>query len=301
MHKNYDVVIIGGGIQGLSLAYYLARDGSQRVVLFEKSYLGSGASGRNGEMIRSAFGSREWIGLWDKSLQLWENLAAELGFNVMFTRHGYLVLATNPEEFEGCRRNKKTQQEFGLATSIMDAEEVIKLIPAINPDLVAGGVDGHQVKRLFRQALLPLCHLKIVIICLELAVGLHRTDEVKALRLAHVQYLLARIPAIGQDVDLRTGQSLKALDDGLCQLWLGRKGNPRRFAAHLPPIQLPTDRVALTQHDQMASHPRMPQHRSPYAMRVMIIHTGHLLACLLVLFLYHLGVILENVGQALPS
>jgi sarcosine oxidase subunit beta len=140
MRKHYDVVIIGGGIQGLSLAYYLARDGSQRVVVFEKNYLGSGASGRNGEMIRSAFGSREWIGLWDKSLQLWENLSAEMSFNVMFTRHGYLILATNPEEFEGCRRNKETQQEFGLATSIMDAGDVTKLIPAINPEMVAGGL-----------------------------------------------------------------------------------------------------------------------------------------------------------------
>ncbi len=140
MRKHYDVAIVGGGIHGLALAYYLARDASLRVVLFEKNYLGSGASGRNGEMIRSAFGSREWIGLWDKSLRLWENLAAELNFNVMFTRHGYLILATNPEEFEGCRRNRKTQQEFGLATSIMDAEDVTKLIPAINPDMVAGGL-----------------------------------------------------------------------------------------------------------------------------------------------------------------
>ena len=138
MRKHYDVVIIGGGIHGLSLAYYLARDVSKRVVVFEKNYLGSGASGRNGEMVRSAFGSREWIGLWDKSLQLWENLAAELGFNVMFTRHGYLILATTPEEFEGYRQNRQTQQEFGLATTIVDAEDVIKMIPAINPDLVAG-------------------------------------------------------------------------------------------------------------------------------------------------------------------
>jgi sarcosine oxidase subunit beta len=140
MRKHYDVVIIGGGIHGLSLAYYLARDGSQRVAVFEKSYLGSGASGRNGEMIRSAFGSRQWIGLWDKSLQLWENLAAELGFNVMFTRHGYLVLATNNEEFEGLKQNLKTQHELGLKTAILDAEEVLRLIPAMNPDMVAGGL-----------------------------------------------------------------------------------------------------------------------------------------------------------------
>ena len=70
MRKNYDVVIIGGGIHGLSLAYYLARDTSHRVAVFEKQYLGSGASGRNGEMIRSAFGSRfryEYHDLFDRS------------------------------------------------------------------------------------------------------------------------------------------------------------------------------------------------------------------------------------------
>jgi len=140
MRKNYDVVIIGGGIQGLALAYYLARDASQRVALFEKSYLGSGASGRNGEMIRSAFGSRQWIGLWDKSLKLWENLAAELDFNVMFTRHGYLILATNNEELKSLKQNLKTQHEFGLATSILDAGDVLRLVPTINPTIVAGGL-----------------------------------------------------------------------------------------------------------------------------------------------------------------
>ncbi len=140
MRKHYDTVIIGGGIQGLSLAYYLARDSSQRVVVFEKGYLGSGASGRNGEMIRSAFGSRQWIGLWDKSLQLWENLAAELSFNVMFTRHGYLILATNNEELESLKQNLKTQHEFGLATAILDAGDVLRLIPPINPEKAAGGL-----------------------------------------------------------------------------------------------------------------------------------------------------------------
>jgi sarcosine oxidase subunit beta len=140
MRKHYDVVIIGGGIQGLALAYYLARDGALRVAVFEKSYLGSGASGRNGEMIRSAFGSREWIGLWDKSLHLWENLAADLGFNVMFTRHGYLILATNPEEFDGLKQNQKTQHELGLTTTLLDAADVIHMIPVMNPDMVAGGL-----------------------------------------------------------------------------------------------------------------------------------------------------------------
>ncbi|TES91698.1 MAG: FAD-dependent oxidoreductase, partial [Anaerolineales bacterium] len=44
MRRNYDVVVIGGGVQGLSLAYNLARGGLHRVAVLEKSYIGSGAS-----------------------------------------------------------------------------------------------------------------------------------------------------------------------------------------------------------------------------------------------------------------
>jgi len=140
MKRNYDVVIIGGGVQGLSLAYNLAKTGLSKVALIEKSYLGSGASGRNGEMLRSAFASREWIRFFDKSLQLWETLSSELDFNVMYTRCGYLVLASTAEEFAICRANVKTQKSFGLDTVMLNAGEVRRLIPAINPQMAAGGI-----------------------------------------------------------------------------------------------------------------------------------------------------------------
>lgn len=86
MNKIYDAVIIGGGVQGLSTAYNLALKKFGRIAVFEKSYLGSGASGRNGEMIRSCFGSSEWINFFNQSLQIWESLSAELDFNVMFSQ-----------------------------------------------------------------------------------------------------------------------------------------------------------------------------------------------------------------------
>lgn len=140
MRKNYDVVIVGGGVQGLSLAYNLARGGMRRVALFDKSYLGSGASGRNGEMIRSAFASREWIRLFDKSLRIWETLSRELDFNVMYTRCGYLILASTSGEQEICRANVIKQKRFGLDTRLLDACEVRKLIPDINPQMTAGGI-----------------------------------------------------------------------------------------------------------------------------------------------------------------
>lgn len=140
MKRNYDVVIIGGGVQGLSLAYNLAKTGLSKVAVIEKSYLGSGASGRNGEMLRSAFASREWIHFFDKSIQLWETLSSELDFNVMYTRCGYLVLASTAEECAICRANIKTQKSFGLDTIMLNAGEVRRLIPAINPQMAAGGI-----------------------------------------------------------------------------------------------------------------------------------------------------------------
>jgi len=140
MKKNYDVVVVGGGIHGLATAYYLARAGLNNIAVFEKNYLGSGASGRNGEMVRSAFGSVPWIRLYDKSLRLWQNLSRELDFNVMFSRHGYMVLATSPQQYENLQKNFKTQQELGLNTRLLESREVIRLAPQINPDMVAGGL-----------------------------------------------------------------------------------------------------------------------------------------------------------------
>jgi sarcosine oxidase subunit beta len=140
MKKNYDVVIIGGGAQGLSLAYNLACKGLSSVAVLDKSYPGSGASGRNGEMIRSAFASAEWIHFFDASLRIWETLSQELRFNLMFNRRGYLILASTPEELAVCRTGLELQKSYGLKTCHLDEKEVRKLVPALNPEMVHGGI-----------------------------------------------------------------------------------------------------------------------------------------------------------------
>ena len=139
MKHHYDIVIIGGGVQGLALAYNLAKNKFGSIAVIEKSFIGSGASGRNGELLRSAFASEDWIRFFDKSMQLWETLSSELDFNVMYTRCGYLVLASTPAELELCRSNLKTQHDFGLRTELLDTKDVRKLIPALNPEMISGG------------------------------------------------------------------------------------------------------------------------------------------------------------------
>ncbi|MBI3648847.1 MAG: FAD-dependent oxidoreductase [Actinobacteria bacterium] len=140
LRRTYDVVIVGGGIQGLALAYELSARGLRDICVLEAGYPGCGASGRNGELVRSAFSSVEWATFFDASLRRWRDLSVELGFNVLFTPAGYLVLASTQEELDRCRGFAARHRDLGLVTELLGDREVRELAPALNPELVAGGV-----------------------------------------------------------------------------------------------------------------------------------------------------------------
>jgi sarcosine oxidase, subunit beta len=138
--RRYDVVIVGGGVQGLALAYELGRRGVTSVAVLDRSWPGSGASGRNGEMIRSAFASTEWSRLFHHSLARWATLSAELDYNVLFTPAGYLILASTEEEVRACHDHAATHARLGIDTEVLDAPTARRLLPAASPDLVLGGL-----------------------------------------------------------------------------------------------------------------------------------------------------------------
>lgn len=137
---RYDVVIVGAGIQGLATAYELAKLGVTDVAVLDGSWPGSGASGRNGEMIRSAFSSRAWCQLFDVSVKRFAKLSAELDFNVLFSPSGYLVLASTDEELATQEALAAAQAEYGLDTEVLDSAAVRKLVPHANPHLARGGI-----------------------------------------------------------------------------------------------------------------------------------------------------------------
>lgn len=136
----YDAVIIGSGIQGLALAYELAGRGVTRVAVLERSWPGGGASGRNGELIRSAFSSSAWTNFFELSRQRWCELSAELRFNLLHNTPGYLVVASTDEQLDRCRADHHAQRELGIRTSLLDADQVLELVPAFDPEVVRGAI-----------------------------------------------------------------------------------------------------------------------------------------------------------------
>ena len=103
---RYDAIIVGGGGHGLATAYYLAKDhGVTNMAVLEKGWLGGGNIGRNTTIIRSDYLMDESIALYDKSLQLWPGLSADLNFNTMFSARGVMKLIhTQAGEAEATQR-----------------------------------------------------------------------------------------------------------------------------------------------------------------------------------------------------
>lgn len=133
LQRSYDVVIIGGGIHGLATAYYLAsRHGITNVAVLEKGYLGSGGSGRNTAIARSNYLTPEGVAFYDRSLKLYENLSAELNFNIMFSQRGHMTLAHNDSSLRTMRWRAEVNKLQGIDSDLIGPEEVKKLAPPID-------------------------------------------------------------------------------------------------------------------------------------------------------------------------
>jgi len=141
--KNYDVVIIGAGGHGLATAYYLAKhQGIKNVAVLEKGYLGGGNSGRNTQVCRSNYFYPESAAFYEHSLRLYESLASDLNFNIMFSQRGNLELSHSVEELEMNRRWANAMTLNGLDSEMLGREDIRKMVPILNLDCrfpVCGG------------------------------------------------------------------------------------------------------------------------------------------------------------------
>ncbi len=129
---RYEVVIIGGGVHGLSTAYYLGKLGVKSVAVLDKGYLGGGASARTTAIIRANYLTPEGIPFFRESLKLYEGLAQELDFNLLFTQMGRLDLGHTDSAVFGLRLRAEFNQMLGVDSRMIGPAEVKELVPAID-------------------------------------------------------------------------------------------------------------------------------------------------------------------------
>ncbi len=133
-----EVVVIGGGVIGLSIAYHLARLGCPDVAVLEKDGIGCGSTGKCAGGIRQQFSSEFNIRLSMESVGFFERFEEETGHTADFRQHGYLILATDEAEWQACKKNVSLQRSLGLAVSLVSAQETNEIVPPLNSNGILG-------------------------------------------------------------------------------------------------------------------------------------------------------------------
>jgi sarcosine oxidase subunit beta len=132
LKKTYDVVIVGAGVHGLAIAYYLGQRGITNVAVLDKGYLGGGASGRNTAIIRSNYRTPEGVAFYDESVKLYERLALELDYNLMFSQQGHLTVAHTDRGVTTLRERAETNRLLGVNSRLIGPAEIVELVPGMD-------------------------------------------------------------------------------------------------------------------------------------------------------------------------
>ena len=133
LKDRYDVVVVGAGSHGLATAYYLAKNhGVKNVAVLEKSYIGSGAAGRNTTIIRSNYRTPEGAAFYKRSVELYEGLGADLDFNLLFSQSGHLTLAHSERSLVTMTERAEVNQLLGIDSRVIGNDEIADLCPELD-------------------------------------------------------------------------------------------------------------------------------------------------------------------------
>jgi sarcosine oxidase subunit beta len=134
MKHSTEIVIIGGGIMGLAIAYNLAKRGTRDIVVVDSSYLCGGASGRNGGGVRAQWSTEANVKLMRQSIRICAEFASEMKINVWFRQGGYLFVARSEGKRAALEASAKLQQSLGLKTQVLSPKEAQKVVPELATD-----------------------------------------------------------------------------------------------------------------------------------------------------------------------
>jgi sarcosine oxidase subunit beta len=157
--QSCDILIVGGGVMGVSIALALASRRVGRVVLLEKSFLGAGSSGKSGAIIRQHYSNPLTVSMAQKSLRVFEHFEDMVGGPPVFTRTG-MIIVVNERDRVGLEANLAMQQGLGVDVRLLSAQELVDVDPnarLAEDELVAfesaaGYVEAVQVVASFGEA-----------------------------------------------------------------------------------------------------------------------------------------------------
>ena len=131
MKQKSDVVIVGGGVNGCSLAYNLAKHDID-VIVVEKKYLSSGATGTCGAGIRQQWSTMENAQLAFKSVKIFEKLSKELGEDIEFRQGGYLIVVHDKKDMKQAEKNVEMQRSLGIKVDILNSKQINDVVSILD-------------------------------------------------------------------------------------------------------------------------------------------------------------------------
>jgi sarcosine oxidase subunit beta len=136
-----DVVIVGAGIGGLAIARELLAQGIKDIVIVERGYPGSGATGRNVARIRAMQLTEELTHVARACQDKYDRMGDDLGFNVLFYRLGYAWVLYDADEVERMREIVAMHHRIGVPSALLSPDDTLRRLPVLRGgDPVAGSV-----------------------------------------------------------------------------------------------------------------------------------------------------------------
>lgn len=145
---TFDTIVVGGGLVGCAVAYYLTEQGVTDVLLLEADVHGAGATGGSFGNVRQQYGTALEVECSRRGLQFWKTVEDKLGSPCTFHQDGYLMVTAEPETADLLHRHAQVQRDGGMPDiQLLDAEQIRDVAPFLQADdLLCGSytpLDGH--------------------------------------------------------------------------------------------------------------------------------------------------------------
>jgi glycine/D-amino acid oxidase-like deaminating enzyme len=136
MEKGTEVIVIGGGINGVSTAHALAKKGA-RVTLLEREFIASGPTGWSSAIIRQHYSNPVTARMALHSLRVWQNFDELVGGDAGYRKTGFLI-GVRPQDVEGLLANLDLQRSVGIDTQFVAVEDLREIDPHLDPTGLGG-------------------------------------------------------------------------------------------------------------------------------------------------------------------